>query len=240
VAERVIKPTGRGFLLLDAHPAGCVQTVTDMRGQVPQPTDSPNARPVALVIGSSAGYGLAATVAGLVRHGIHGVGIAFERPPGRRTATAGWYRTVATDAVAAELGCDFSLLNADAFADTTKTDVLDLIAKRFGGLDYLIYSVAAPRRTDPGTGTTYQSVIKPLDVAHTTRTLEFDSEGTPALREITAEPANADETADTVRVMGLGRDIAYGRIDAGSDESRSGRYQQSLLVAPGFGPLPRG
>jgi enoyl-[acyl-carrier protein] reductase/trans-2-enoyl-CoA reductase (NAD+) len=48
----------------------------------------------------------------------------------------------------------------------------------------------------------YQSVIKPLDVAHTTRTLEFDSEGTPALREITADPASADEAADTVRVMG--------------------------------------
>jgi enoyl-[acyl-carrier protein] reductase / trans-2-enoyl-CoA reductase (NAD+) len=131
-----------------------------------------------------------------------GVGIAFERPPGRRTATAGWYRTIATDAIAAELGCDFSFVNADAFADTTKAEVLDLIAKKFGGLDYLIYSVAAPRRTDPRTGTTYQSVIKPLGTAHTTRTLEFDSDGTPALREVTAQPATSDETADTVRVMG--------------------------------------
>ena len=87
-----------------------------------------------------------------MQHGIDGVGIGFERAPGRRTATAGWYRTIATDALASELGCDFSFFNADAFADGTKTETLDFIAKRFGGLDYLIYSVAAPRRTDPRTG----------------------------------------------------------------------------------------
>jgi enoyl-[acyl-carrier protein] reductase/trans-2-enoyl-CoA reductase (NAD+) len=202
MAERVVSPTGRGFLLLDAHPAGCFQSVAQVRDQVPQPVQAPDARPVALVIGASAGYGLAATIAGLARYGIHGVGVAFERPPGRRTATAGWYRTIATDAVAAELGCDFSFVNADAFADTTKAEVLDLIAKRFGGLDYLIYSVAAPRRTDPRSGITHQSVIKPLGAAHTTRTLEFDSDGLPALREITAGPATADEAADTVQVMG--------------------------------------
>jgi enoyl-[acyl-carrier protein] reductase / trans-2-enoyl-CoA reductase (NAD+) len=93
-------------------------------------------------------------------------------------------------------------VNADAFADTTKTEVLDLIAKRFGGVDHLIYSVAAPRRTDPRSGVTYKSVIKPLGAAHTTRTLEFDSAGTPALAQIAAEPAGADEAAETVRVMG--------------------------------------
>jgi enoyl-[acyl-carrier protein] reductase / trans-2-enoyl-CoA reductase (NAD+) len=173
-----------------------------MREEAGQTRIQPDRGPVALVIGSSAGYGLAATVAGLARHGIRGLGIGFERPPGRRTATAGWYRTIATDAVATELGCDFSFLNADAFADATKTEALDLIAKRFGGLDYLIYSVAAPRRTDPDTDITYQSVIKPLGRTHTTRTLEFDSDGAPTLRQITAEPADRGEAAATVKVMG--------------------------------------
>jgi enoyl-[acyl-carrier protein] reductase/trans-2-enoyl-CoA reductase (NAD+) len=202
VAERVVSSTGRGFLLLDAHPAGCFRSVANMRAEVARPATPAADRRVAVVIGSSAGYGLAATVSGLVRYGVDGVGVAFERPPGRRTATAGWYRTIATDTVAAELGRDFTFVNADAFADTTKTDVLDLIAKRFGGLDYLIYSVAAPRRTDPDTGTTYHSVVKPLGVAQTTRTLEFDSDGMAALREIAVEPAHSGEAADTVRVMG--------------------------------------
>lgn len=202
MSERIVSPTGRGFLLLDSHPTGCFETVARMRAEVAQPGPLPTAPPTALVIGSSAGYGLAATIVGLARHGIRGLGVAFERPPGRRTATAGWYRTIATDAIAGELGRDFSFLNADAFADTTKTEVLDLIAKRFGGIDYLVYSVAAPRRTDPRTGITYQSVIKPLGAAHTTRTLEFDGDGTPVLREISAEPADDAEAAATVQVMG--------------------------------------
>jgi enoyl-[acyl-carrier protein] reductase / trans-2-enoyl-CoA reductase (NAD+) len=62
--------------------------------------------------------------------------------------------------------------------------------------------VAAPRRTDPRTASTYQSVIKPLGAASTTRTLEFSPDGTASLREVTVAPAAGDEAADTVRVMG--------------------------------------
>jgi enoyl-[acyl-carrier protein] reductase/trans-2-enoyl-CoA reductase (NAD+) len=197
MSSRVIRPTGRGFLLLDSHPAGCTRSVADMA-----PSFAPAPRKIALIIGSSAGYGLATTIAGLSRYGISGVGVAFERPPGRRTATAGWYRTIATDALAAEFGSDLTFVNADAFADTTKDEILDLVAKRFGGLDYLIYSVAAPRRVDPRNGETYASVIKPLGAAHTTRTLEFSSDGTPSLQEVTAQPATPEEAAATVKVMG--------------------------------------
>jgi enoyl-[acyl-carrier protein] reductase/trans-2-enoyl-CoA reductase (NAD+) len=198
VSERIVSPTGRGFLLLDSHPTGCFETVTRMAAAVEPASPRPDAQPTALIIGSSAGYGLATTIAGLARYGIRGIGVAFERPPGRRTATAGWYRTIATD----RLGGDFAFVNADAFADTTKAEVLDLIAKRFGALDYLIYSVAAPRRTDPRNGVTYQSVIKPLGAAYTTKTLEFDSVGTPALSTVTAEAADDAEAAATVQVMG--------------------------------------
>jgi enoyl-[acyl-carrier protein] reductase/trans-2-enoyl-CoA reductase (NAD+) len=201
MTERIVSPTGRGFLLLDAHPGGCARTVTDMLAAVP-PAPRPDRRPVALIIGSSAGYGLATTIAGLAGPGINGIGVAFERPPGRRTATAGWYRTIATAAVAKDLGADLTFINADAFADTTKDEVLDLVAKQFGGLDYLIYSVAAPRRTDPRTGGTYQSVIKTRGAPHTTPTLEFDADGRPSVREATVEPATEEETAATVRVMG--------------------------------------
>jgi enoyl-[acyl-carrier protein] reductase/trans-2-enoyl-CoA reductase (NAD+) len=203
MAERIVSPTGRGFLLLDAHPTGCFATVDQMRAEVP-PTAGGGAAaaPVALIIGSSSGYGLAATIAGLVRHGINGVGVALEKEPGRRSASAGWYRTIAADRVATELGRDVAWVNADAFADTTKDQVLDLIAKRFGGVDYLIYSVAAPRRSDPRTGLNHQSVIRPLGAETTTRTLEFDSDALAMLKEVTLEPASEAEAADTVAVMG--------------------------------------
>ena len=122
MTERVIKPLGRGFLFLDSHPAGCARIVRDMAAQVEQRTPE---RRTALVIGSSSGYGLAATIAGLARYGVDGIGVSFEKAPtARRTATAGWYRTAETAALAAELGRSWTFVNADAFADTTKSEAL--------------------------------------------------------------------------------------------------------------------
>jgi enoyl-[acyl-carrier protein] reductase/trans-2-enoyl-CoA reductase (NAD+) len=201
--------------LLDSHPGGSAQLVAVMRGAASAAGDAENPAgktdsrpPVALVIGSSSGYGLAATIAGVARHGIEGVGLSFERPPNarctarppnaRRTTTAGWYRTAATAQYAAELGREFHFVNADAFADTTKAEVLDLVAERFGGVDYLIYSVAAPRRTDPRTGTTYQSAIKAIGQPHRTKSIAFqDTE--PVLQEVDYhQPCEVDVDWPTV------------------------------------------
>lgn len=204
MSERVVKPVGRGFLFLDSHPAGCVQVVRDLAAAVePQTFEAQSSeRRVALVIGSSSGYGLATTIAGLAQFGIDGVGIAFEKAAtARRTASAGWYRTAETAKLAGELGRDFTFVNADAFADTTKTEVLDLIAERFGGIDHLIYSVAAPRRTDPRTGETYQSALKTIGSPYTTKSLAYDG-AEPQLTEVTVDPATEDDLAQTVKVMG--------------------------------------
>ncbi|MBY8889299.1 enoyl-[acyl-carrier-protein] reductase FabV [Streptomyces sp. PTM05] len=200
---RVIAPRHRGFLFLDSHPAGCRHLVEQMWHAVPQPdTTATEPGPVALVIGSSAGYGLAATIAGLARAGIRGIGVCFEKAPTeRRTATAGWYRTAATADLAAGAGREMLFLNGDAFSTTMKDTVADLIADRFGRLDYLIYSVAAPRRTDPATGTTYASVLKPVGAPHRTKTLMFD-DGAPEVREVTPQPAEGDDIEQTIAVMG--------------------------------------
>ncbi|OEJ62223.1 hypothetical protein BGM19_33570 [Streptomyces agglomeratus] len=47
----------------------------EMWQAVPAPVAAEGEGPVALVIGSSAGYGLAATIAGLARVGIRGIGV---------------------------------------------------------------------------------------------------------------------------------------------------------------------
>ena len=109
---------------------------------------------MALIVGSPAGYGLAATLAGLKRAGIRGIGVCFEKAPtARRTATAGWYRTAATADIARAAGRDLVLLNGDAFSDTMKDQVADLdwfqaeVRRLYGfsvpGVDY-----AAPVATD--------------------------------------------------------------------------------------------
>ncbi|MFB6977491.1 enoyl-[acyl-carrier-protein] reductase FabV [Streptomyces scopuliridis] len=203
MSERVIAPKSRGFLFLDSHPGGCRQLVDEMWQAVPAPAPAGGEGPVALVIGSSAGYGLAATIAGLARVGIRGIGVCFEKAPARRTGTAGWYRTAATARLAQQHGRDMVFLNGDAFSDTVKEQVADLLAERFGGrLDYLIYSVAAPRRTDPDTGNTYASVLKPTGSPYTTKTLVFDEHGAPEVKEVTTAPAEGDDIEQTVAVMG--------------------------------------
>ncbi|MFJ5213972.1 enoyl-[acyl-carrier-protein] reductase FabV [Streptomyces sp. NPDC088354] len=206
MTQRTITPRSRGFLFLDAHPAGCERAVEDMWSSVAGAPEAASAgdRPVALVIGSSAGYGLAATVAGLKRAGIRGIGVCFEKgPTERRTATAGWYRTAATARLAREAGSDMVFLNGDAFGDAMKDQVAHLLTERFGGrLDHLIYSVAAPRRTDPDSGTTFASVLKPIGAPHRTKTLVFGADGTPEIREVETGPAEGDDIEQTVAVMG--------------------------------------
>ncbi|GAA4188326.1 trans-2-enoyl-CoA reductase family protein [Streptosporangium oxazolinicum] len=225
MTARLIEPRGRGFLLFDSHPGGCEKIVGDMWDRVApaRPDAKAERRPVALVIGFSAGYGMATAIAGIRRYGLDGVGLCFERPPTeRRTATAGWYRTIATAELAAKAGRDWSFVNGDAFANTTKAQVLDLLAERFGGIDYLIYSVAAPRRVDPVTGQTHQSVIQPLGKGYSTKTLDVSGDE-PALKEIWVEAGSDAERADTIKVMG-GEDWALW-FDALADRG---------LLRPGF------
>ncbi|MEO3974914.1 enoyl-[acyl-carrier-protein] reductase FabV [Streptomyces sp. CAU 1734] len=203
MSQRVIAPKSRGFLFLDSHPGGCRRLVEEMWRAVPDPAPAGGEGPVALVIGSSAGYGLAATIAGLARVGIRGIGVCFEKAPGRRTGTAGWYRTAATARLAREHGRDMVFLNGDAFGDAVKEQVAGLLTERFGGkLDFLVYSVAAPRRTDPETGTVHSSVLRPIGSPHTTKTLVFDEHGAPEVKEITTAPAEGDDIEQTVAVMG--------------------------------------
>lgn len=202
--RRVISPRSRGFLFLDAHPAGCARVVADMWSAVP-PLDASIERraPVALIIGSSAGYGMAATIAGLARHGIRGIGVGFEKAPDRRTGTAGWYRTAAVARLARESGREFVFLNGDAFSDAMKDTVAGIVRERFDGrIDYLVYSLAAPRRMDPDTGAMYASVIKPVGASHQTKTLVFDDEAGAEVKTVEVPSAEGEEVSHTVSVMG--------------------------------------
>jgi enoyl-[acyl-carrier protein] reductase / trans-2-enoyl-CoA reductase (NAD+) len=221
MVARVLRPEGKGFLLLDAHPVGCARTVEEMVAEVDRPVVR-GPGPAALVIGSSAGYGLAAAAAGLFGYGARTVGLCYERPAtARRSASAGWYRTAALARLAAEAGLQFEPVNGDCFDPAVRADVLDRAAASLGQVDVLIYSVAAPRRTDPRTGTVYHSAVKPIGGAYSARNVAF-ADGV-ILREVTLEPATDAEIEATVKVMG-GEDWA----DWVADLAERG------LLAPGF------
>lgn len=221
MVARVLRPEGKGFLFLDAHPAGCARTVEEMIAEV-VPHAVPGPGPAALVIGCSAGYGLAAAVAGLFGYGARTIGLCYERPAtARRSASAGWYRTAALARLAGEEGLQFEPLNGDCFDPAVRAEVLDRAAASLGQVDVLIYSVAAPRRTDPRSGTVHHSAVKPIGDAYRARSVAF-ADGA-VLRDVTLEPATEAEIEDTVKVMG-GEDWA----DWVADLAARG------LLAPGF------
>jgi enoyl-[acyl-carrier protein] reductase/trans-2-enoyl-CoA reductase (NAD+) len=222
MAIRNLRPRGLGSLLLDAHPPGCSRAIDDVIAGVPPPGPAAR-RPVVLVIGSSAGYGLAMAVAALFGQRAAGIGLCFERPASERmTASAGWYRSVALAQQARAAGLDFTILNADCFTPGAKQAVMDVLSGRYGRIDYLVYSVAAPRRADPHSGVTYQSVIKPVGAQQRTKSLRL-GDGAARVHELTVEPASEAEVAATVKVMG------------GEDWSEWVRALASAdLLAPGF------
>lgn len=201
MSTQQITPKQRGYLIVNSHPTGCVATVERLWESIP-PAEPGGRAPVALVLGSSAGYGLAVLAAGLRRHGIRAVGVAFEAAgTERRTASAGWYRSAALADLAAESAADLTLVNADAYAEQTRAEVLKLLAERYGRVDYLIYSLASPRRTDPETGEVHHSVIKPLGDAYTSPSLVFE-DGEAKVGSVELTSADEVERAATVKVMG--------------------------------------
>ncbi|MBT2457114.1 enoyl-[acyl-carrier-protein] reductase FabV [Streptomyces sp. ISL-86] len=197
---RQIEPKQRGFLVVNSHPEGAAQTVHRMWDGIP--ARSGGRRPVALILGHSAGYGLATLLAGLRQHGIRGIGVAFEAADtGRRTATAGWYRTEATAQLAAAADHDIRFVNTDAFSADAKTEIADLLEQHYGQVDYLVYSLAAPRRTDPATGIVHHSVIKPLGAPYEAPALDFSGTD-PQVSRARIAAGTEDEARATVAVMG--------------------------------------
>jgi enoyl-[acyl-carrier protein] reductase/trans-2-enoyl-CoA reductase (NAD+) len=197
----VIQQRSRGFICVNAHPEGCrrnverqVQVVTgNARGRLEGLKN-------VLVIGASTGYGLASRIAAAWGFQARTLGVFMERSPERsRTATAGYYNTVAFHRRAKQDGLFAASLNGDAFSDAVKRDAIEIIRKEMAPLDLVIYSLAAPKRTHPRTGQTHQSVLKPIGQAYASKTIDLDSE---RVTDVVIQPANEKEIADTIAVMG--------------------------------------
>jgi enoyl-[acyl-carrier protein] reductase / trans-2-enoyl-CoA reductase (NAD+) len=200
VSRQVIKRRSRGFICVNAHPEGCrlnIERQIAIAEQAP-----PRERPPrnVLIIGASTGYGLASRIAAGWGYGARTLGVFFERPPDdEKTATAGYYNTVALDRRAKRDGLLAAHVNGDAFSDECKRETLEIVRREFAPLDLIIYSLASPRRMHPRTGVIHNSVLKPVGQPYSSRTIELDSE---KVAHVTLPPASEKEIADTVAVMG--------------------------------------
>lgn len=195
----IVTPKFRGFICTTAHPAGCEYNVRQQVEYVKKQKKVCGAKKV-LVIGASTGYGLSSRIAAAFGCDAATIGIFFERPAsGNRTASAGWYNSAAFEKMAKEEGLYAKSINGDAFSNEIKQQTIELIKKDLGKVDLIIYSLASPRRTHPVTGEVFNSVIKPIGSAYTSKTVDFH---TQQVTETTIEPATEDEIRQTVAVMG--------------------------------------
>jgi enoyl-[acyl-carrier protein] reductase/trans-2-enoyl-CoA reductase (NAD+) len=196
----VIKPKVRGFVCVTAHPAGCAAHVQEQIAHVKAKGPIKDGPKKVLVIGASTGYGLASRITAAFGSGAATLGIFFERASEEgRPATPGWYNTIAFTQAARAAGLYAKNLNGDAFSDDLKRQAIEIIKADLGQVDLIVYSLASPRRTHPKTGVVHKSVLKPVGSPYTNKTVDTDK---GLVSEITIEPANDAEIADTTAVMG--------------------------------------
>jgi enoyl-[acyl-carrier protein] reductase/trans-2-enoyl-CoA reductase (NAD+) len=196
----IIKPKVRGFVCVTAHPAGCAAHVQQQIDYVRSQEPLQELPKRVLVIGASTGYGLASRIVPAFASGAATLGVFFEKPGEEgRTASAGWYNSVAFEKAANAEGLYAKSINGDAFSDAIKQQVIDTIKSDLGQVEAVIYSLASPRRSHPRTGAVHKSTLKPLGSAYTAKTVDTDK---GAVTNITLEPATEQEIADTIAVMG--------------------------------------
>lgn len=195
----IIRPKIRGFICVTAHPEGCAAQVREQIEYVKSrgPIIGPKR---VLVIGSSTGYGLSSRITAAFGCGASTMGIFFEKPAADgKLGTAGYYNSAAFEMEAKAAGIYAKSFNGDAFSDEMKTQVIQQIKNDWGQVDQIIYSLASPRRTNPRTGVTHRSTLKPIGAEYTSRTLDTDK---AEVLDITIPPATGEEIADTQAVMG--------------------------------------
>ena len=172
----IIEPRVRGFICTTAHPAGCARNVADQIAYVRGQGELADCPKRVAVLGCSTGYVLATRIVATFAGGADTIGVSFEREPTEtRTASAGWYNNRAFEAQASNSGRPALTLEGDAFSDAMKASFIDAVRERFGQLDLLVYSMAAPTRTDPDTGQTWRSTIKPLGEVVQIKTLNTET-----------------------------------------------------------------
>ncbi|NOW97507.1 enoyl-ACP reductase FabV [Mucilaginibacter sp. SG564] len=195
----IIEPRIRGFICLTTHPKGCEQNVINQINYV-KSKNNPAGTKKALIIGASTGFGLSSRITSAFGSGAATVGVYFEKPPAPgKPASAGWYNTAAFEKQAHIAGLYAKSINGDAFSDEIKQKTIDLIKADLGQVDLVIYSLASPRRTNPKTGITHTSVLKPIGESFTNKTVDFH---TGVVSEISINSATDEEIANTVAVMG--------------------------------------
>jgi enoyl-[acyl-carrier protein] reductase/trans-2-enoyl-CoA reductase (NAD+) len=195
----IIEPRMRGFICLTSHPKGCEKNVLNQIDYVKSKGAIDGPKKV-LVIGASTGFGLASRITSAFGSNAATIGVFFEKAPAEgKTASPGYYNSLAFEAAAGKAGLYAKSINGDAFSNEVKTQTIDLIKADLGQIDLVIYSLASPVRQHPVSGVLHRSVLKPIGDTFTDKTVDFH---TGIVSDVTITPCSDEDIANTVEVMG--------------------------------------
>jgi len=188
-------------ICLDINPEGCKRLVME---QVEAMKCSPGLKKgprSVLVLGSSGGYGLSSRIVAAFGFQAPTLGVSLERSPcDKRLGSPGFYNNEAFDQAAKAAGLKAVTLQGDAFTDATKQLVVEAARTHaFEPFDLVVYSLAAPVRTDPVTGTVYRTAIKPIGKPTTGLTINLSN---GQLKQLSLDQATDEEILGAVKVMG--------------------------------------
>ncbi len=196
----IISPKVRGFICTTTHPAGCEANVRQQIAYVKSKGPLANGPKKVLVIGSSTGYGLASRITAAFGSGAATIGVFLEKAgTEKKPGSAGWYNSAAFDKAAKEAGLYSKSVNGDAFSDECRAKVIELIKADLGQVDMVVYSLASPVRKLPSTGELIRSALKPIGEVYKATAVDTNKD---EIIEAQVEPANEEEIANTIKVMG--------------------------------------
>jgi enoyl-[acyl-carrier protein] reductase / trans-2-enoyl-CoA reductase (NAD+) len=196
----IIAPKVRGFICTTTHPSGCEANVRQQIAYVKSKGQLANGPKRVLVIGASTGYGLASRITSAFGSGAATIGVFLEKAgTDKKTASAGWYNSAAFDKAAKEAGLYSKSINGDAFSDECRAKAIELIKADLGQVDMVVYSLASPVRKLPATGELIRSALKPIGEVYRATAVDTNKD---ELIEAQVEPANEEEIANTIKVMG--------------------------------------
>lgn len=196
----IIKPKIRGFICTTTHPIGCEAHVREQIAYVKAQGKLKDGPKRVLVIGASTGYGLASRINAAFGADAATIGVFFEKPGTEtKTGSAGWYNSAAFDKAAKEEGLYSKSINGDAFSNECRDTVIKLIKEDLGQIDLVVYSLASPVRKMPESGEVVRSALKPIGEPYESTALDTNKD---KLVTAVVEPANEQEIADTIQVMG--------------------------------------
>ncbi|WP_024871459.1 enoyl-ACP reductase FabV [Tolumonas lignilytica] len=196
----IIAPKVRGFICTTTHPAGCEANVRQQIAYVKSKGPLANGPKRVLVIGASTGYGLASRITAAFGSGAATIGVFLEKAgTEKKPGSAGWYNSAAFDKAAKEAGLYSKSINGDAFSDECRAKAIELIKADLGQVDMVVYSLASPVRKLPTTGELVRSALKPIGEVYKATAVDTNKD---EIIEAQVEPANDEEIANTIKVMG--------------------------------------